>query len=150
MDVDYPIVALRVDPTQVDLRLLSHSERLDDAPRNAAEWVEDFDLLAAINAGMYMEDYRTNTGLMKNFDHVNNPRMNPKYNVVFAFNPNRGGIPRARLVDLDCHDFEAIRQPLQLGGDTRIQLVRQDLLQRPLSLLDRVVAGEQRGKREHQ
>jgi len=109
LHIDSPIVVLRVDPDQYAFRLLCESEIADGRPHNVEEWVEDFDLLAAINAGMFRQDFKTNTGFMKNYDHVNNPRMTPDYKAVFAFNPKGDDVPPAQIIDLQHQDFDALK-----------------------------------------
>jgi hypothetical protein len=49
---------------------------------------------------------------MKNFDHVNNPRLN-KANTVLAFNPVDKNLPEIQIIDRECQDFNELRQKYQ-------------------------------------
>ncbi len=122
---DSKITIVKIDPWYYDFRLLSASE-FDDSSRTARQWAEEFNLIAAVNAGMFQEDLRTSVGFMKNFDHVNNPRVS-KENAFFAFNPvasvatladRQAGdssevdsaLKPAQIIDRNCQDFEVLRQ----------------------------------------
>ena len=48
---------------------------------------------------MYEQDYKTSTGYMKNFMHVNKSRINPKFGAIMAFNPVSGSVPLSRSID---------------------------------------------------
>jgi len=100
LNLNYPIVVLKVDLDQYDLKLFSNSELNDGWLRNAEEWVREFGMVAAINAGMYQEDYRTNVGYMKNSDHVNSAGVVSHYRSAIAFNPKSEDSPKAQIIDL--------------------------------------------------
>ena len=72
---DSAITVLRVDPTMFEVQLLSISETGDKRGRTARQWCEKYDLVAAVNAGMYAEDHSTHIGYMKSGDHVNNAKV---------------------------------------------------------------------------
>jgi hypothetical protein len=74
----------------------------------ARNWCEKFNLIAAVNAGMYQTDGFTNVGLMKTFNHVNNPRLNNVYKAVLALNPLEPKNPEVQIIHLKCQDFETI------------------------------------------
>jgi len=86
----------------------------------ARKWCEKFSLIAAVNAGMYQKDGFTNVGLMKNYSHINNPKLNNVYKAVLAFNPSESKIPEIQIIDLKCQDFESIGPKYQ----TLIQNIR--------------------------
>lgn len=109
LDVDQPLLAVRIDPAVHAFRLLCESEVADGTLRSVEEWSRDFGLMAAVNAGMFRQDYKTNTGLMVNHDHVNNPKLTPDYKAVFAFNRKDEGVPPAQIIDLQHQDFDALR-----------------------------------------
>jgi uncharacterized protein YigE (DUF2233 family) len=113
------IVVLRIDPEMYAFRLLSTSED-GGKPRTAWQWAEDFGLLAVINASMYQEDHKTSTGYMKNFGHINNGQVNPRFGAFMVFHPRRPGIPRVRIVDRYHQGWEEIIQQY----DTAIQNYR--------------------------
>jgi len=91
---------VRVDPRRATLDLACASEAGGRA-RTAAEWSKERGFVAAINAGMYMEDHRTNVGFLRHRAHLNNPRWNGKYESVLAFDPVDKTLPAAVIVDRD-------------------------------------------------
>jgi len=91
---------VRIDPAQAALKLVLASEQ-DRKLRTTAEWCKDFNLIAATNAGMFLKDYSTNVGYLRNGSHVQNKRWNRKYKSALAFDPREAGIPPAIMVDLD-------------------------------------------------
>ena len=91
---------LRIDPRQVSLGLLLASEQKVDN-RAVSDWCQDYRMAAAINAGMYLKDHKTNVGYLRNGTYVQNRRWNRKYMSVLAFNPKVTGVAPAVLVDLD-------------------------------------------------
>lgn len=121
---DSKITIIKINPWYYDFKLLSASE-FDDSLRTARQWAKKFNLLAVVNAGMFQQDMRTSVGYMKNFDHVNNPRVS-KENAFFAFNPVVGldrppddsseaasMLKPAQIIDRHCQDFEVLRQQYQ-------------------------------------
>ena len=111
---------VRVDPSKAKLRLLAASE-FDRKLRTASEWCRDFNLSAAINAGMFLKDYSTNVGYLKTGTHIQNGRWNNKYRSVLAFAPRKEGIPPAIMIDTEdpdgkakLLDYDAIVQNLRL------------------------------------
>jgi len=105
---DSKVTIVKIDPQFYSFRLLCASEH--SGVRNTAKkWCEKYSLIAAINAGMYQTDKITNVGLMKNFSHLNNPRLNSSYKAVLAFNPVDLSVPEIQIIDLRCHDFEKLR-----------------------------------------
>ena len=118
---DQPIAILKIDPAFHTFRLLSASEQ-GKKPRSAKSWCEEFGLLAATNASMYLRDAPLkSTGYMKNFSHVNNPRINQAFGAFMVFNPKSADIPRVDMVDRRVQgDWEKIIA----GYDTVIQNYR--------------------------
>lgn len=92
------IFVLKIDPDYFRFRLLSASE-YQGQRRSLQDWVEDFGLVAGINASMFWEDFETSTGYMKNFDHINNDLIHPDYNAFFCFHPRDPDLPQLRLID---------------------------------------------------
>jgi hypothetical protein len=97
--------ALRIDPDRFDLRLLNASAPGEGEARTAKAWSLRHDLVAAINASMYQTDHRTSVSLMRTRTHVNNPRLS-KDRSVLAFDPLEPDLPRVRLLDRECDDFD--------------------------------------------
>ena len=117
---DGKIHIVRLDPAQARLKLLLASEH-NKKSRTTAKWCKDFNLVAAINAGMFQEkDFLTNVGYLRNGLHVQNKRWN-KYKSVLAFDPKKNGLPAAIMVDLEeldamkkLGDYSAVVQNLRL------------------------------------
>lgn len=105
---DSKITVVKIDPKLYSFKLLCASEH-GRVKMTARGWCEKFGLMATINAGMYQKDGYTNVGLMKNFNHLNNPRLNSGYKAVLAFNPTESNIPEIQIIDLRCQDFETLR-----------------------------------------
>jgi len=103
-----PVRVLRVDLERFAPRLLTVSSGLEQVPVPAAEWCARHDLVAAINASMFQEDYRTSVSLMKTGEHVNNARLS-KDRAMLAFDPLADGLPAAAMLDRECDAFEAAR-----------------------------------------
>ena len=116
---DSKITIVKINPKFYSFRLLCASEH-GRVKMTAKGWCEKFSLIAAINAGMYQKDGFTNVGLMKNFNHLNNPRLNSSYKAVLAFNPTGPNIPEIQIIDLRCQDFESLGPKYQ----TLIQNIR--------------------------
>jgi uncharacterized protein YigE (DUF2233 family) len=106
------IVVVKIDPQYYAFRLLCASEH-DRIRLTAREWCERKRILGAINAGMYQEDGFTNVGYMRNFAHVNNPRLNSTYKAVVAFNRTDIAVPEIQIIDLQWQDFEALKPKYQ-------------------------------------
>jgi len=109
---DSKIVILKIDPQYYSFKLLCASE-LGKIRLTAKEWCRRYGLLSAINAGMYQKDGLTNVGYMKTFSHVNNPRLNSAYKAVLAFNRVEPAVPEIQIIDLKCHDFDAVKSRYQ-------------------------------------
>ena len=113
------ITVVKIDPKSYSFKLLCASE-LGKLRRPPKAWCQDYNLISAINAGMYQKDGITNVGYMKNFDHLNNPRIANTYKAVLAFNRVESAIPPIRIIDLGCEDFQTLRDRYQ----TLIQGIR--------------------------
>ena len=101
---DSIIRVLRINPKFFQLRLLNASAFPENKSRSAREWAEAHQLVAAINASMYQEDFLRSVSLMKNRDHVNNAYFS-KDKTILAFDPEINAITPVKLIDLDCDDF---------------------------------------------
>ena len=102
------ITVIKIDPRKFSFRLLCTSE-LGREKLTAREWCEKYNLVAAANAGMFQEDGVTSVGYMKNFSHINNPRLG-RANSVLAFNPVEPGLPEIRIIDRECQDFDGLKK----------------------------------------
>ncbi len=83
---DVTISIIKIDPMLYDFDLLTTSEKKHQ-PLSMPEWCQKYDLLGAINAGMYQEDMTTNVGFLKNFSHYNNRHVNSSHHSLLAFHP---------------------------------------------------------------
>ena len=104
---DSMIRVLRVDTRRFDLKLLASSAPSEGFSRTAREWAQGRGLVAAINASMFGADLRTAISLLKNRDHVNNPRLTG-HKTVLVFDPLDPAVAPVQLVDREVQDFDAI------------------------------------------
>lgn len=118
------ITVLRIDPAQWDLEFAGLSQEQGGANgRTAKQWCEERRFTAAINAGMFDQDYKTHLGYLRQGEHVNNNRVN-RYESIAAFGPmGKKSLPRFRIFDLDepgvtietiRHDYSLVVQNLRL------------------------------------
>lgn len=113
---------VRIDPGQAKLGLVLASEEKGEN-KTVAEWCRSHKMVAAINAGMYFKDYKTNVGYLRKGSYVQNKRWNKKYLSVLAFNPKVPGIEPAVLVDVDAQDSGRINDKLN-NYDAVVQNLR--------------------------
>ena len=102
------LVVLRVDPSVWDLKVVAAELQADDRNRNIRQWSEDFDLVAAINAGMYQADKRTHVGYCLVDGQVISKYPN-KYRSAATFDPVDETDPPFRIFDLDETPLENVR-----------------------------------------
>jgi exopolysaccharide biosynthesis protein len=98
------ITIIKIDPRLYEFQLLSVSE-LRHPALTTEEWCKRYNLIGAVNAGMYQIDLRRHVGYMKNFNHVNNSAVN-SYHSVLACHPVADSLPPIMLFDIE-------KQPLQ-------------------------------------
>lgn len=116
---DSKVTIVKIDPKLYSFRLLSASEP-GKTRLTAKNWCLKYNLISAINAGMYQEDGLSNVGYMKNFSHINNPRLSSTYKAVLAFNRTDAALPEIQIIDLKCQAFEELKQKYQ----TFVQSIR--------------------------
>lgn len=97
---DGDLFVLRVEPRIFALQLLTTGRDAEAPERDVADWCADFDLVAAINAGMYQVDGRTHVGFCKVAGEVVN-RFANDYLSVAAFDPVDPADPPFHIFDLD-------------------------------------------------
>ena len=108
-DFKFPgISVLKINPQYYDFELWSAKEK-KETRKTAKEWAQAKNLVAVINAGMFQIDGHTNTGFMKNYDFVNNPRLN-KYNAIVAFNRKDETVPEFQIIDLKCQNWDELKE----------------------------------------
>jgi uncharacterized protein YigE (DUF2233 family) len=102
------INVLRISTKHHELTLRNASHPAQGELLTARQWAQKENLTAVINAAMYQTDYRTSVSLMHTSGHVNNSFIS-KDRTILVFEPLQKNIPAARIVDLDCDDFDKIR-----------------------------------------
>ncbi len=90
------VADLIIDPAFFDFTLLCASAQGTTA-QSPPDWAKKYGLSAVINAGMYLKDGLTSTGLLKTRTHTNNPRINSRFGAFFVFDPLEPGL---RPVDI--------------------------------------------------
>ena len=99
-DGDARLSVLRIDPAHFDFTLCARSQ--DNGPsRPLSQWGEQYDLVAAINASMYLPDGSTSTGYMRQGEHTNNGRIVQRFGAFFVAGPDEPGLPLAAIIDRD-------------------------------------------------
>lgn len=109
---DSKIAIVKIDPNQYNLKLLCADE-LKQENLTVKEWVEKYNLIAAMNAGMFLEDFKSNVGYMRNYDYVNNIKVSPKYLSVSAFNPIAKSNEPFKIFDIDEMDIKKVKDEYQ-------------------------------------
>jgi len=102
---DSKIRILRIDPERYELKLLNASVSKKGRPLSAKQWCRQNGLVAAINASMYQEDFKTSVSYMRTRTHVNNPRLREKDMTILAFDRLGTGVPEVKIIDRQCEDF---------------------------------------------
>jgi len=102
------ITVIKIDPKKYSFRLLCASGLNESKNLTAKEWCQKYGLIAAINAGMFQTDYKSNVGYMKNADYINNPKISSKYHSLAAFNPIDTTKPNFRIYDADEENIQEI------------------------------------------
>ncbi len=118
------IIVVKINPWRYQLKLLTASQMKHDN-LTAPQWCNKYNLIAAVNAGMYLDDYKSNVGYMKNGSHVNNKRVNSIYLSVAAFNRTNKKRAPFKIYDMDVTKMKYI----QNNYKTVIQNLR--LIKRP-------------------
>lgn len=100
------LTILRIDPEFYEFTLHMASE--DAVRRSLAEHGKTHNLVAVINAGMYLPDNVTNTGYMRNSTHTNNPRIVSRFGVFFVAEPvGNTSLPKAALLEKSALEQDA-------------------------------------------
>jgi hypothetical protein len=106
---DSLVRVLRIDPKYYRFRLLNASAIENGVPLTPKKWCRQNGLIAAINPSMFQTDYKTSVSLMRTKTHTNNPRLS-KDMTVLAFNRLDSNVPRAKIIDRQCEDFQFWKQ----------------------------------------
>lgn len=82
---DDKLVIVKIDPKYWEFDLFAAS--LDPPSRSLSQWAKDKGLVAAINAGMYLQDNLTHTGYLRIGEHLNNSRTGSRLGAFFVSRP---------------------------------------------------------------
>ena len=120
-----PITVLRFDPREWQLEYAGVGNSEEPA-QSARDWSRRHGFVAAINAGMFLRDYRTHVGFLKFHAYAGNSHTND-YRSVAAFDAHGADVPAFHLFDLDAAD--ASMQRILADYDSAAQNLR--LIRRP-------------------
>lgn len=106
---DSKIDIIRIDPKlyRVEVKMISETK---DYSLTVQEWCRKYDLLAAINAGMFQQDFSTHVGYLRHDGHVNFAKNTTKYLSAAAFNPVDTTQPPFRIFDLDVTSLDLVKE----------------------------------------
>ena len=91
---------LRIDPAFYSFVLCS-SGKENSEQMTLQEWSEKKDLIASINASMYLPDGQTSTGYMRDGEYINNKRMVQRFGAFFVADPDDPDLPQAAILEKD-------------------------------------------------
>ncbi len=101
---DSKITVIKIDPHFFEFEMYN-AGNIDNKKRAIDNWVNSAGLVGAVNASMFItNDGREmmSSGYMINKEYVNNSSLNPRYEMVLAFNPKHPYLQKVRLVDITC------------------------------------------------
>ena len=104
---DNTFTILKINPAYYNFNLFSAKQK-GEKVRTAEEWSKDKNQIAVINAGMYQQDHATNLGYFKNYDFINNSRIN-RDNTIAAFNRKNESVPEFQIIDRTCQNWEELK-----------------------------------------
>lgn len=107
------LTVLRIDPERFDFRLYASAAH-QHLPLTLAQWADTHDLVAAINASMYLPDGVTSTGYMRQDDYINNKRLVRRFGAFFVAGPRRDGLPRADILDRETPRWQELLDEYRL------------------------------------
>lgn len=117
---DSALTIVRIDPDKWEFKLMCRSRTEDNENLTARQWCEKYHLVAAVNAGMFQQDYTTHVGYVNIGGQVISGRVRSYLSAV-AFGPKRDGLAPFRIFDLDrdsvadiTRDYETVCQNMRL------------------------------------
>lgn len=101
---------LKINPKKFKFKLISYKrdgdkqstkKEQDTFPENIKlrKYLKKFSYLAVINSSMFLKDYSTSVGYMRDFNFINNPIHNQKYSGALVFNPKLATLPAVDVID---------------------------------------------------
>ncbi len=91
---------LRIDPAFFSFVLCASGKEKSEQ-MTLQEWSEKKDLIASINASMYLPDGQTSTGYMRDGEYINNNRMVQRFGAFFVADPDDPDLPQAAILEKD-------------------------------------------------
>ena len=107
------LTVLRIDPELFDFRLYASAAHKHPA-RTLGQWADSHDLVAAINASMYLPDGVTSTGYMRQDDYINNKRLVRRFGAFFVAGPRQEGLPRADILTREDPQWQELLEQYRL------------------------------------
>lgn len=101
---DSVFTVLKIDPKYFSFHLLMASQF--GKAQTLEDWAKKHDLLASINASMYLPDHTRSTGFMRCGAHVNNSRINARFGAFFVAGPKHPDLPLAQIMERKFHDWQ--------------------------------------------
>lgn len=107
------LTVLRIDPELFDFRLYASAAHKHPA-LTLGQWADSHDLVAAINASMYLPDGVTSTGYMRQDDYINNKRLVRRFGAFFVAGPWQEGLPRADILTREDPQWQELLEQYRL------------------------------------
>jgi len=104
------IYILSFDPKYFNFNLFNVSENKHSA-LTLKQWAKQENLVAAINASMYLPDKTTSTGYMRNNGHINNKHIAKNFGAFFVAKPylkDNLKLPSADILDKNTDNWQDI------------------------------------------
>ena len=107
------LTVLRIDPELFDFRLYASAAHKHPA-LTLGQWADSHDLVATINASMYLPDGVTSTGYMRQDDYINNKRLVRRFGAFFVAGPRQEGLPRADILTREDPQWQELLEQYRL------------------------------------
>lgn len=102
----FEVVVLRIDPALYDFTV--ETATAEGHSLSLEEWAQRKDLVAAVNASMYLPDGVTSTGYLRAGEVVNNGRVVSRFGAFFVAGPDSADLPGANLLDRTTDDWKTL------------------------------------------
>lgn len=107
---------LRFDPEYFEFQLCAAAE--SGLPLSLGQWADKYQLMAAINASMYLPDKKTSTGYLRQGEYINNNRPSGKFGAWFLADPDAigmaAGLPKVTILDREVRNIDKIQKHYRL------------------------------------
>ncbi len=106
---DSKLTIVRIDPSKFEFDFFTATE-FGGKARSASCWAEEFGLQFVVNTGMYSYGKgHPNKGYLKNYEHINNPRMSGYYNAMLVMHPKDSTRLPFEIIDMTCNGWSSIK-----------------------------------------